>query len=257
MAHNLMLMTLHRFFVLPGTIRTSHVELNGSVYEQIYRVLRMRPGDHIALFDGSGYEYLATLGQFGKGSVRVEIEERRQPGTEPRHSVGLYLSLLNKTEKFEWALQKCTELGVSHFVPVIAARSVTQHARRDRWERIILEAAEQSGRLMLPTLSEPLTLPAALAQISLPPPSGQRTGFAFMPEVGSAISLKVAMDGIAPQKVERVALFIGPEGGFTLAEQEAARAAGARLVALGSRVLRAETAAVVAATVALLELAEL
>lgn len=243
-------MTLHRFYVPPSTLRGRTVELDGAPYEQMRRVLRMREGDEVALFDGGGYEYRVRLISFGKGYVRGEVVEKRPVATEPEHEVVLYLSLLNKPEKFEWALQKCTELGVTHFVPVAAARSVTQAGRGERWQRILQEAAEQSGRGIVPILAEPVPIRAALAEVA------QVGTLGLMPEVGSEISLKNAIEE-GEGSAGRVALFIGPEGGFTAEEQQEARECGVRVVSLGPRVLRAETAAVVAVTLALSALGEI
>lgn len=243
-------MTLHRFFVPSNILHKGAVHLTGAPYDQIRRVLRMRVGDEVALFDGSGSEYLVRLVEFGKAEVVGHILSESALLTEPAHRVDLYLSLLNKPDKFEWALQKCTELGVSRFIPVVAARSVTDTARAERWERIIQEAAEQSGRGALPELGGVMPLWYAFQEAA----SGS-TGYkphsrlALMPEVSGDISLKDAIRGSeAHTAVEQVSLFIGPEGGFTAEEQSLASESGVRVVRMGSRVLRAETAAVVAVT---------
>jgi 16S rRNA (uracil1498-N3)-methyltransferase len=227
------------------------MQLTGPVYEQIRRVLRMRPGDEVGVFDGTGREYRLKLAEFGKGEVYGLIVEHYAVATEPGCYVELYLSLLNKSDKFEWALQKCTELGASHFVPVVAARSVTAAARQERWERIIQEAVEQSGRGVLPALSLPVPFQQAVRQaVEQSSPSS----LVLLPEVTGEQSLGEAL---ASTKSDRVALFIGPEGGFSLEEQEFARAQGVKVVKIGPRVLRAETAAVAALTITMERLGEL
>lgn len=241
---------MHRFYLPHPRPRDGKIQLTGSIYEQIRRVLRMRPGDRVAVFDGAGREYHLTLAEFGKGEVYAKIVEQFQVVTEPRCHVVLYLSLLNKSDKFEWALQKCTELGASHFVPIVAARSVTAAGRMERWERIIQEAAEQSGRGVLPQLSMPLPFQQAVRQAI------EQTGLALLPEVTGDRSLGEVLATAKPPPAQ-VAFFIGPEGGFTLEEQDFAREQGVRIVKLGPRILRAETAAVAALTVTMDRLREL
>ncbi|HEY0071972.1 MAG TPA: RsmE family RNA methyltransferase [Chloroflexia bacterium] len=244
---------MHRFYVPHARPRDGKLQLTGPVYEQIRRVLRMRPGDEVGVFDGTGREYRLRLAEFGKGEVFGQIVEQYAVATEPGCDVELYLSLLNKSDKFEWALQKCTELGASHFVPVVAARSVTAAARQERWERIIQEAVEQSGRGVLPALSLPVPFQQAVRQaIEQATPSG----LVLLPEVTGEQSLGEALAGSAAMP-DRVALFIGPEGGFSPEEQEFARAQGVRVVKVGPRVLRAETAAVAALTITMERLGEL
>jgi 16S rRNA (uracil1498-N3)-methyltransferase len=210
----------------------------------------MRPGDHVAVFDGSGREYHLALAEFGRGEVYGRIVEQYEVATEPRCRVVLYLSMLNKSEKFEWALQKCTELGASGFVPVIATRSVTSSERTERWERIVQEAVEQSGRGLLPPISPALPFQEAVRQ------AVEQPGLALMPEVTGDHSLGETLTS-SPSTPDTVSLFIGPEGGFTREEQSIARAQGIHVVKMGRRVLRAETAAVVALTITLDRLGEL
>ncbi len=244
---------MHRFYLPHPRPRDGQLQLTGPVYEQIRRVLRMRPGDHVAVFDATGREYHLVLAEFGKGEVYARIVEQYPVATEPRCPVTLYLSLLNKSEKFEWALQKCTELGAAHFVPVIATRSVTSSQRTERWERIVQEAVEQSGRGLLPTIYSALPFQQAVRQATeRPSPSS----LALMPEVTGDRGLGELLANHAPA-IEQVALFIGPEGGFTLEEQSFAREQGVQVVKLGPRVLRAETAAVAALAVTIDRLGEL
>src|SRR5437016_2482282 len=139
-------MPLHRFFVQSLALSGPEVTLEAGVVYQLRRVLRMRPGDVVILFDGSGTEYHVRLGEFGAAQVTGEVIERVAGACEPVHAVELYLGLLNKPDKFEWALQKCTELGAGGFVPVVCERSVgaaPEQGRWERWQRIIKEAAEQ------------------------------------------------------------------------------------------------------------------
>jgi 16S rRNA (uracil1498-N3)-methyltransferase len=251
---------MQRFFVATETLSGDQVTIGGETARQISRVLRMQPGDEVCLLDGSGWEYRVRLSAFGRDEVTGEVVERTQGAAEPRHKVTLYLALLNKAEKFEWALQKCTELGAAAFVPVRAARSITDvpgKAKLERWQRIIQEAAEQSGRAIVPPLHEAMTLAQAMTL------EGRRLSeaiagehIALMPALGSGRTLAKALAGLQHDK-GTAAIFIGPEGGFTEEEVERAEAAGLQTVTLGPRTLRAETAAVAALTMAMVALGEM
>lgn len=246
---------MHRFYVPHARPRDGKLQLTGPVYEQIRRVLRMRPGDAVAIFDGTGREYQLRLLEFGKGEVYGQIIDQYPVATEPRCQVEIYLSLLNKSDKFEWALQKCTELGATHFVPVVAARSVTASGRHERWERIIQEAVEQSGRGALPILEDPIPLAEALdAESDRMDASG--THVVMMPALGADLSLSDALVD-AHSEDGSVSIFIGPEGGFSDDELFAANKLGILLVNLGPRTLRAETAATAALALTMYELGEM
>src|SRR5438477_9917587 len=156
---------MHRFFVSRETIQVKDIQLSGDIAHQIGRVLRMKAGDEVILFDGGGYEYRVRLVEIGKEVVFGSVMSEARGAAEPLHSVDLYLSLLNKPDKYEWALQKCTELGAARFIPLIAERSVSgppEQGKHERWERIIKEAAEQSGRAIIPGLEDALPLKKAL-----------------------------------------------------------------------------------------------
>ncbi len=253
---------MHRFYVSPAILiraKAGHVvSLRGEVAQQITRVLRMREGDEIWLFDGGVYEYRTKLVSLGKDEVKGELSTRRRIKTEPLHPVDLYLSLLNKPDKFEWALQKCTELGASRFVPVVAERSVPNALnanKRERWERIIQEAVEQSGRGALPILGDAVTLTEAIsAESDRMDSSG--THVVVMPALGADLSLGEALED-ANTEDGSVSIFIGPEGGFSDDELFAANKRGVLLVNLGPRTLRAETAAAAALSITLYELGEM
>lgn len=253
---------MHRFYVSPdhliGAKAGQVIILRGELAQQITRVLRMREGDEIWLFGGPGYEYRTKLVSLGRDEVAGELLTGRPIKTEPLHPVDLYLSLLNKPDKFEWALQKCTELGASRFVPVIAERSVSNALganKRERWERIIQEAVEQSGRGVLPTLEDAIPLAEALDAES-DRMDGSGTHVALMPALGADLSLGDALED-ADNEDGTVTIFIGPEGGFSDDELFAANKRGIQLVNLGPRTLRAETAAVAALAMTMYELGEM
>ncbi len=248
-------MSQHRFFVSPDQIDGSRLTLDGSQARQIHNVLRMRAADHILALDNSGWQYDVCLDSVASDRVIGEIVSKTSAAGEPRAKVTLYQALLKK-DNFEWVLQKGTEIGISSFVPMITKRCVVRQERIkpvkiDRWQRIINEAAEQSGRGQLPFLSPPLMFAEVLRETAafdmVLVPWERETGRGLAQAVREAVG----------ERPPRIAILIGPEGGFDDEEIEQAVAAKAQPVTLGSRILRAETAALVAATLALSALGEL
>jgi 16S rRNA (uracil1498-N3)-methyltransferase len=186
--------------------------------------------------DGTGLEYTVRIDSVDNG-LAWAIEERRRNEAETSRTVVLYQGLL-KASKLETVLQKCTEIGVSRFVPMATARSIPTEPgaeRLRRFEAIAREAAEQSGRGIVPAVERPMAFEAALLRACSEGP------VVLLHEGESAVSLDgLEMPGAAP-----VGLFVGPEGGFDASEIEAARAASATVAGLGPRILRSETAAIV------------
>ena len=229
---------LHRFFIPPDWLEEALVTLRDEPARQIRTVLRMKPGQRIIVLDNSGTEREVELTAVKKGEVQGQIIRQTPVHGEPEIYLTLYQGTL-KGQKFEWVLQKGTELGVSRFAPTLCTRSITNKGepfekKRTRWERIIREAAEQSQRGKLPKLANATPLAQALEQ-------ARTTPLILMPweRAAGEPSLKTILSG---QQVKQAAIFIGPEGGFTSAEAALAKAAGAHLVKLGPRILRAETA---------------
>lgn len=241
---------MHRFFISPEQIAGHHVHFRADQARQLRDVLRLRPGDAVAVLDDTGQVYRVRLEHLSRERTDGVIESRGAAGGEPAAQLTLYQSLL-KREKFEWVLQKGTELGVARFAPVISRRGLVREAgdKLDRWRRIIAEAAEQSGRGRLPELRRPVALEDALRDA----PAYAR---ALIPwEAAEDGGIRAALAGLPTAPA--VALFIGPEGGFDPAEIERARAAGVLPITLGPRILRTETAALVAVALALHELGEM
>ena len=217
-------------------------------------VLRLASGDTLRLLDGAGGEYPATITAMDRKRVMVRVGERVAGRADPTVRVVLCQGML-KAAKYEWVLQKGTELGVAAFVPLLCERAVAateeaSESKRRRWAKIVAEALEQCGGSRLPELAAPRPLMHALA--GMPPGT-----VAMMPwEEAAARPLRAALldaaaaaGGVA--SVSEVRLFIGPEGGFSPGEVALAARAGAIPVTLGPRILRAETAAIAAATLTL------
>ncbi len=241
---------MNRFFVSTSDFQDEQVVLGKRQAHQIRNVLRMNRGDRIIVLDNTGYEYGVVLTEIEKDRVLCQIEQKRPAAGEPQVRLTLYQSLLSR-DKFELILQKCTEVGVSRFVPVITQRSLVRDAdtvtpnKLARWRRIITEAAEQSHRGRIPELNQPIQFEQAIASVRafecplIASPAEQR------------MTLRMALQKNVGNKLQTVALFSGPEGGFT--EQEITLAAAAVAFSLGPRILRAETASIVAAALILYE----
>jgi 16S rRNA (uracil1498-N3)-methyltransferase len=237
----------HRFFVSVEQVHGDTVSFSTEQWHQLHSVLRLRIGDSVLVFDGvepvdRGVELV------GRATGRV-IDERPQP-PEPRTRIVVYPSLVQR-DKFEVVLQKLTEVGAAAIVPVVSARSVVRDVpddrRQTRWRAILREATEQCGRGVVPEL-----LPALDFVRAIESAAGEgRVVMAYEEERRG--TLREALAG-APGTV---ALFVGPEGGYTPEEAASARQAGARLVTLGPRILRTETASPLLAALALYELGDL
>lgn len=246
---------MHRFFISPGLLAHSPVILTGDQAHQIRRVLRLRPGDQVILLDGEGWAYEADLIAVSAKDVRLALVRRTRAEGEPPVHITLYQAVL-KGERFSWALQKGTEAGVSAFVPLVCERSVIDdlqvvEAKRDRWRRIIQEAAEQCGRGYMPDL-----LPAQLLRQAVKTP-GQQGALRLIPWEGErATPLRAALSGCNLNDGMHIELFVGPEGGFTDVEVDWARRHGVQPVTLGPRILRAETAGLVAVSAILYQAGE-
>lgn len=243
---------MHRFFITPEQLYNGRVFFSDEQAQQIQKVLRLRPSQRVTVLDNTGWAYAVELVLVSRKETSGEVLARQPAGGEPDVTITLYQSVI-KWDRFEWVLQKCTELGVARFVPVITERSMLKMNdeinpnKVVRWRRIIIEAAEQSRRGRLPELAPTMGLPEAM--------TAPDADMALIPwEAAAGTNIGAALANRRPRSI---ALFIGPEGGFTEDEVAAAAGHGIVPVTLGQRILRAETAAVVAAALALHELGEM
>ncbi len=242
---------MHRFFVPPEAIRQGQVRFPKPAARQMARVLRLRPGDMVAVLDGRGSLYRVILQRVERDEAVGRVVEREDASGEPRVSLALYAALI-KGSRFEWIVQKGTELGVARFVPMVTERTVVRDLplsshRMARWERIAQEAAEQCGRARVPQIVEPVTFAAAC----------QQAATADLGLIGWAGESRRSLASLFTDRPGDVALLIGPEGGFTPEEVALARAQGLLPFSLGPRTLRAETAAIVAVTLVMYHAGEL
>jgi 16S rRNA (uracil1498-N3)-methyltransferase len=239
---------MHRFFVRPDDVGTQELRLRGDEADHLARVLRLGPGAQVVVFDGCGHEYMTVVERLETEGVVCRILFDVASASPPTISITLGQGL-PKAEKFDWVIQKTTELGVSDIVPLITDRVIPHisgpHMARkvDRWEKLAREACKQSGRATMPHLWPPTPLEAFLA-------SCQSTKLKLMLWEGEDTRLlRTVLAACAP--VASVAVVVGPEGGLTPQEVARGEAYGFLAVGLGKRILRTETAGVVA--VALLQ----
>ena len=242
-------MTRRRFYVPPKAFAPDEksATLGPEETRHLRDVLRLRQAGEIYIFDGAGHEFHCTVETIGKDSTDLRVLSNVEP-TRPESPLHLTLAIaLLKGEKFDLVIQKATELGVKRMAPLETERadirlrdSEDAQKRVTRWRRIALEAAKQSGRAFVPEITAPLTLSSLVSAERKPSTESAHLMFAER----SGTSLGEATKSFAEQSTEIVAL-VGPEGGWADEEIELARANGWKIVTLGGRTMRAETAAIV------------
>jgi 16S rRNA (uracil1498-N3)-methyltransferase len=229
---------LPRFFLPAAALQGESLSVAGEPLHHLHSVLRLKVGDELLLLDGTGSCCRGRLAAIDRRTATVAVLERWQ---EQEGCCRLQLlQALPKGDKFELVLQKGTELGVTCFQPLLSARTVArpERGRRERWERIVSEAARQSRRPCLPAVAELLPLTAAVAAVTAP----LRL---LLWEAGS----RPLIDVLPAEAPGEVAVLVGPEGGLTEEEVATAAAAGFLPVHLGPRILRTETAGLAMAAV--------
>lgn len=245
-------MTRRRFYAPPSAFALSEqtVSLSADEARHARDVLRLQRGDEVYVFDGAGKEFRCEVREFTRHGAVMGLGEEVAPA-QPESSLDLTLAIaLLKGEKFELVVQKTSELGVNRIVPFEAERADVKvrdkndsDKRITRWRRIALEAAKQSGRARVTEISAPVAFESLLAEKESA--STDVTGIMFSERGGQSWSEAF---GEINGRPERVFAITGPEGGWTDNEIELARTSLWRIVTLGGRTLRAETAAIVAAT---------
>lgn len=221
-------MRLHRFITEIDLDQKNVAITDPELVSQWRTVLRLKTGDRLILSDGQGREAEAVITDMTKSETRLDIGEVTTPEREPKKAATLWCALL-KRENFELVVQKATEIGIARIVPLLTERTVKTGFNRDRLEKIVREAAEQSGRTTIPELAEPITFKEALTAAD------------------PADSILFDLDGEpVDATIEAANAFIGPEGGFSEAEVAMAKNAGFPVGLMGSLTMRGETAAIVA-----------
>jgi len=217
-------------------VKSGEAYLKGREARHAYRVLRLKKGDEIIVFDGEGREYLAEITLTSPTSVKLRVIEEININRDSSLRAILYMGITNKLQKFELAIQKSTELGVTEIVPVICQRSSNAHNVKNwkgklrRWNDIVVDAAKQCGRNVLPVIHEPVKLPEITSDCEL--------SFVLWEKGGKTLK------DYESYMANSVSFLVGPEGGLDRSEIDILKDKGFKPVYLGKRILRAETAAV-------------
>lgn len=229
------------FFTDRSDIGESEIFLSGDNHHHIKNVLRLPAGEEITVKTGGSISYVCEIKSYEDDRVVCTVKESIQTDTELPVYIDVFQGI-PKGDKLELIIQKCTELGAAGIIPVMTSRSIVKldekkkKAKHERWEKIALNASEQSRRGRVCHVGEPVTFAEAMDMAAgydrFIIPYECAEGFSYTREVFDSI-----------KSGERLALFIGPEGGFSDEEISLAKAAGADVITLGKRILRTETAA--------------
>ena len=240
-------MQRRRFYAAPVAIGESIIQLSSEESHHLARVLRLRTGDEAFASDGCGHEYRCRVAVAHAQQAQLEIVERLT--NEVESSLDLTLGqALAKGEKFDLIVQKATELGVRAIAPLVTANADIKlsderaEKRAERWRRISLEALKQSGGRRLLDIRQPATLGDFIAAIA--PNEEAAALLVFSERGGAAVSDVLREMGHTQQLI----VLVGPEGGWADSELDLLAERGARMITLGPRILRTETAAIVAVT---------
>src|SRR3989338_8447494 len=231
-------MRFHNFFISEKIGDQTEITIDDSdLLNQWRHVLRFNTGASVVLLDNSGFEYLAQFVELTYLKAVFSILEKRKNKFTPKKEIFLFQALI-KPDKFEWILEKGTELGVSHFRPVITHRAVAKKLNLPRARKIIRESAEQSGRGLLPSLYEQMKFEELVSTYKFP-------YIAFDP-LGKPWTHKDF------ETTNALGVLIGPEGGWSEQELALIREKNIPLISLGTQILRAETAAIAVSSLLLL-----
>lgn len=242
---------MYHFFV-PDAGDGPVIAVTGPDVNHIRNVLRMKPGEKIVISNGADRDFYCRIREIREREVLAEVLTEPVEETELPAELILYQGL-PKADKMEWIIQKAVELGAVRIVPVSMKRSVVKldpkkkKSRQARWQKIAESAAGQCGRRRIPEVGEVLTFREALEE------AGEMERILFPYENAKGMqSAKKALASLAPG--QRIAVFIGPEGGFDPEEAAAAGEAGAETISLGRRILRTETAGLAMLTLCMMRL---
>lgn len=242
---------MHRFFASPSQIDSGNVHLTGDDVKHITKVLRLKPGDKLSICDGNKTDYICTITDCDKDSVNLSIDSVQENKNESNIEITLFQGF-PKGDKLDYIIQKSVELGVCSVVPVAMKRSVAKANKEDsrliRRQRIAEEAAKQCMRGIIPKAEECISYKDMLSRI-------KDFDLCILPyENETANRLKDLIQ--SRTDAVKIAVIIGPEGGFEEEEVEMATKEGACTVGLGPRIMRCETAPIAAISAVMYELGD-
>ena len=239
-----------KYFVTPDAVKDSEIEITGEDAKHIGTVLRAKIGEKITVCDGYNNDYECVITEIEKQKVIAKIESKEECKAEAQTKITLFQAL-PKADKMELIIQKCTEIGVCEYVPVSTERAVvkidkSKSAKKvERWQKIAESAAKQSGRGIIPDVKDVMSFDEAIKMAKI------LDGAIIPYELEEERGIKEFAKGFEGKSI---GIFIGPEGGFSKNEIEKAVSEGIMSVTLGRRILRTETAGIVASAVLLYEL---
>ena len=229
----------NRFYVPEIKFENGFMVLGSQgLVNQLNKVLRVKTGEKLYLFDNSGMEYETKVHKINPSKIEVRLLNQSLGKQEVEIHITLYQALLKK-DRWVWLLQKVTELGVAEIVPFMSEFCIADQisdTKRERYEKILTEATEQCGGCKIPKLGELQDFEQVVKSIQ----QKNEKAFLFHPNE-SAVPISQAVQGL-----KEVGLLVGPEGGFSPKEVELAKSAGIQIASLGKRILRAETAGIIA-----------
>lgn len=246
---------MHKFFVSKSSINDNAAIIQGDDVKHIYKVLRLQVGDKVNINNCEGEEFLGQIEEINKKQVIVKFIEKLILNNESEIEIYLFQGL-PKSSKMDLIVQKATELGVKEITPIITERVVFKNElgefkKVDRWCRIALEACKQSKRSLIPRINTPIEFNNLLELL-------KQMNLIIVPyENAEGYGIKKVVNNINKSNIKKLAVIIGPEGGFEEDEIESLKDLGAHIVTLGPRILRTETAGFVCVSLLMYELGDL
>jgi len=225
------------FYTPPGLVHRGELLIEGEEFAHLSHVMRKKAGDTVRVVDGQGNAYDVTILEISRQTARCAINQTHTRLNEAGIEVTLGVGLLKNASRFDFLVEKATELGVMSVVPLLTERTIGHHAKVERWHKLALAAMKQSGRSVLPRVQVPQHLPDFLGSVSA-------AMLRLLPDEKQERPLLT--DVLGGRTLHSVVICIGPEGGFSPHEVSHATSAGFTPVSLGPRRLRTETAALVA-----------
>ena len=247
---------MHKFFTEKENFYENKAKILGDDVKHLYKVLRLNEGDTIVLNNCVGEEFLGEIKDISKTEVLVDIKEKLEINNESEVKIYLFQGL-PKSQKMDLIVQKGTELGVLEFIPTITERVDIKlkgdFKKLDRLNRIALEAAKQSKRTIVPTVSNPIDFKSAIDRLNT-------MDLVLVPyENQEGYGIKSLINELKDDanKIKTIGVLIGPEGGFENSEIQELKENGAKIITLGKRILRTETAGFVCVSLINYELGDL